>query len=104
VTNRAERRHPPKTPPHRTYTLELTGELEGFRVVMGAMTGSDVIALRSGQLTEEDGLRLTAARVVEHDFDVENVLDLDFWILTEILKAWGRAMEDAALPPPSGER
>lgn len=103
MTNRAERRHP-QTPPKRTYTLKLTGELAGFHVVMGAMSGADIVAVRSGELAEGEVVNIVAGRMVEHDFDVVSPLELDYWILVEILAAWGKAMEDAAVPPARGER
>lgn len=104
MSNRAERRHPPKAPPKRTYDLKLTGELAGFRVTMGAMSGADIVAVRSGELSEGEVVKLVAARMVEHDFDVVDPLGLDYWILVEILGAWGKAMEEEALPPARGER
>lgn len=90
--------------PRRTYELRLAGELAGHRVVMGAMTGRDLIAIRTGEATEAQVIGIVAARIVEHDLGVEDPLDLDFWALTEILRAWGTAMEDAANPPATGER
>lgn len=104
TANRALRRHPPKAPPRRTYELALTGELADYHVTMGSMSGADLIAVRSGDLAESEVIRLVAERMLEHDFDVASPLELDYWILVEILGAWGRAMEEAANPPVSGER
>jgi len=98
--NRAARR---QKPPRRTYELKLTGELAGFHVTMGAMSGANIIALRSGVMAEGDTIRLISERIIEHDFDVETPLDLDYWILVEIMRVWGVAMEDAAVPPAIGE-
>jgi hypothetical protein len=93
-----------KAPPRRTYALKLDGELEGFHVTMGAMSARDIIAMRSGTMAEVEVLGLVAQRIVTHDFDVPDPLDLDYWIVAEILRAWGVAMEEAALPPVTGER
>ncbi len=96
--------HLRKAPPRRTYVLKLTGELADFHVTMGAMSGADLIAVRSGELAATAVIALVADRMIEHDFDVATPLDLDYWILVDILTAWGTAMEDAALPPARGER
>ena len=93
-----------KAPPRRTYELKLDGELEGFHVTMGAMSARDIIAMRSGEMAEVDVLALVAERMVEYDFDIKDPLDLDYWIVAEILRAWGAAMEEAVLPPAIGER
>jgi len=93
-----------KAPPRRTYVLKLEGELADFHVTMGAMSARDIIAMRAGTMAEVEVLGLVAQRIVEHDFDVADPLDLDYWIVAEILRAWGVAMEEAALPPVSGER
>lgn len=93
-----------KSAPRRTYALALAGELAGYHVKMGAMSGRDIITIRSGGMTEEAGIRLVSERVVEHNFDVPDLLDLDYWVLTAILTAWGAAMTEAALPPATGER
>jgi len=90
-----------KATPHRSYTLKLDGELEGFEVVIGAMTARDIIRLRSSELTDVDALELVAQRVERHNFGVEDVRDLDYWIVAAILAAWGEAMSEAALPPPT---
>ena len=92
-----------KAPPRRTYVLKLNGELTGFHVTMGAMSARDIIAMRSGTMVEVEVLGLVAQRIVEHDFDVADPLDLDYWIVAEILRAWGTAMEEASLPPVIGE-
>lgn len=94
----------PKSAPRRTYTLKLPGELAEYHVTMGAMSGRDIITIRSGAMTEAEGIRLVAERVIEHDFGVPDLLDLDYWVLTAILTAWGEAMTEAALPPATGER
>lgn len=104
MSNRAERRHPPQAPPHRTFPLTLTGELAGYHVTMGSMTGADIVAMRSGELDEGQVVRLVAERMIEHDFGVDDPLSLDYWILVDVLAAWGKAMEDAANPPVNGER
>ena len=103
MPNRETRRHPQK-PPKRTYPLKLTGELAAFHVTMGAMSGRDIVAVRSGEMPEAEVVKMVAARMVEHDFDIADPLDLDYWILVDILGAWGTAMEDAANPPVTGER
>jgi len=96
--------HLRKAPPRRTYPLKLAGELALYHVTMGAMSGADLIAVRSGELAEAEIIRLVSERMIEHDFDVASPLDLDYWILVDILAAWGTAMEDAAVPPARGER
>ncbi len=100
TANRALRR---QKPPRRTYPLKLNGELKGFHVTMGAMSGADIVAIRSGELSEGEVMRLVAARMIEHDFDVASPLELDYWILVEILAAWGTAMEEVANPPAHGD-
>jgi len=93
-----------KGPPRRTYVLKLDGELADYHVTMGAMSARDIIAMRSGEMAEVEVLRLVAERIVEHDLGVADPLDLDYWIVAEILRAWGAAMEEAVLPPATGER
>lgn len=92
-----------RKPPTRTYLLDkyLTGELEGFHVVMGSPDGHQLIRLRSGEMTESEAITFAVSLIVEHDFDVTDLLDLDDWILLAISKAWGEARKDAVLPPTS---
>jgi hypothetical protein len=87
-----------KAPPRRTYPLKLNGELAGFNVVMGSATGRDLIRIKRGEADEADILELVAARCIEHDFDVEGLADLDFWIVAEILEAWMGALNETAVP------
>jgi len=94
----------PKPAPRRTYELKLNGDLTGFHVTMGAMTARDIILMRGGNMSETEVLSLVAQRIVSHNFDIDDPLDLDYWIVAEILRAWGTAMEEAALPPATGER
>jgi hypothetical protein len=87
--------------PSRTYILDkyLTGELEGFHIVMGSMTAREMIRLRSGDVTEGEAAELAASKVVEHDFDVADIRDIEAEDLLAISRAWSEAMRDAALPP-----
>jgi hypothetical protein len=87
-----------KPPPHRRYTLNLNGELKGFRVVMGAMSGRDLIRMQRGDMTEADVLELVQARCLEHDFNISDLTDLEFWIVAEILEAWSDAQTEVAIP------
>ncbi len=93
-------RHKRKAP-HRTYVLDsyLEGDLAGAHVVMGAMTAREMIRLRSGELTEGEAIEFAASKVVEHDFDVIDIRDLDGEDLLAISLAWSSAMKDAAVPP-----
>lgn len=93
-----------KGPPRRTYDLKLNGELTGYHVTMAAMSARDIIAMRSGTMSEVEVLALVGQRIISHDFGVDDPLDLDYWIVAEILRAWGAAMEEAVLPPAIGER
>lgn len=85
--------------PRRRYRLDLTGELAGYHVVMGAMWGRELIRLRRGEMDEADVLDLIADRCLEHDFDIDDLRDLDYWMLLAILDGWKEAQTDAALPP-----
>jgi hypothetical protein len=87
-----------KTPPRRTYPLKLNGELTGFTVVMGSATGRDLIRIKRGEADEADILELVQTRCIEHDFDVADLADLDFWIVAEILEAWMGALNETAVP------
>lgn len=89
--------------PSRRYTVPLTGELDGFVVVMAAMSTREVIAVQRGEMTEADVLDMVATRCLEHDFDTEDLRDLDYWIVAQILDDWGAAMQKDALPPTNGE-
>ena len=88
--------------PSRRYEIDLTGELEGFHVTMGSMTGRELIWLRSGEITEGEAAEFAASKVIEHDFDVPDIRDLDYYVLLQISQAWSEAMKDAAVPPASG--
>jgi hypothetical protein len=92
----------PRELPRRSYHIDLTGELDGYHVVMGAMWGRELIRLRRGEMDEADVLELIAERCLEHDFAVEDLRDLDFWMLLAILDGWKEAQMDAALPPTNG--
>jgi hypothetical protein len=100
VANRAVRR---QQAPTRTYDLKLSGDLADFHVKMKGMPGSMVLDLRSGLLKEADLIERIADSVVEHDFDVDSIAELDMGILLDIVKAWGVAMRDRANPPAIGE-
>lgn len=89
--------------PRRTYAIPLTGELEGFNVTMASMSGRDIIRIRGGKLSESEGLELIASHCLAHDFDVEDIRDLDYWILIDILRQWSTALREAALPQPTGD-
>lgn len=93
-----------RKPPHRTYELDkyLTGQLEGFHVVMGSTTARETIRLRSGELNEGEAIDFIATKVIEHDFDVDDVRDLDLQDLLAISEAWSTAIKDAVLPQAQG--
>jgi hypothetical protein len=91
-----------RAPPRRTYVLTLTGELDGYHVTMGAMTGREIIALQRGVMDEADVLEMVTTRCVEHDFDIPDLRDLDYWIIAELLDAWATAMTAVAIPPTNG--
>lgn len=93
-----------RKPPTRTYALDkfLTGDLEGYHVVMGSMSGREMIRVRSGEFTEGEAIDLTASKVIEHDFDVSDIRDIDGQDLLAISKAWSDAIKDAAVPPEQG--
>lgn len=93
----------PRELPRRRYRIDLTGELEGFHVVMEAMRGREIIALMRDEVAEADALELIATRCVEHDFPVDDLRDLDMWMLEQILERWQEAMTETALPPTSAE-
>lgn len=92
-----------KPAPRRLTRLELTGELEGFSVTMAGMTGSDLLRIRGGQMDETDSINLFAEHVVEHNFDVPDPRDLEFWVIVEILRAWTEGMNAAAVPEANGD-
>src|SRR4051812_33582547 len=79
--------------PQRRYELDLDGELEGFHVTMGAMTGRELIWLRSGAVSEGEAAEFAASKIIEHDFDVPDIRDLDYWILLAISQAWSQSMK-----------
>ena len=89
--------------PHRTYVLDqyLEGELAGFHVVMGGMTAREMIRLRSGELSEGEAIEFAASKVIEHDFDVDDIRDIDGEDLLAISVAWSSAMRETAVPPTS---
>lgn len=89
--------------PHRTYALTLSGELEGFHVTMGGMTAREMIRLRSGEITEGEAIEFAASKILEHDFDIADPLDLDATDLLQISEAWSAAMKAAAVPPVIGD-
>lgn len=97
---RAVRGGVPATP-QRTYDIALTGELEGHTVSMRSMTSRQIIATQRGTIDEADVLEMVAERCITHDFDVD-LLDLDYWIVGQILEQWGQAMREAAVPPQKG--
>src|SRR6476469_7032159 len=68
-----------RKPPTRTYELDkyLTGDLEGYHVVMGSMSGREMIRVRSGEFTEGEAIDFAASKVIEHDFDVSDIRDID---------------------------
>lgn len=91
-----------RAPPQRRYALVLGGELEGFHVTMGAMTAREIIAIQRGAMDEADVLEMVATRCVEHDFDIADLRDLDYWIIADVLDAWSDAMTAVAIPPTNG--
>lgn len=106
ATNRAQRRAADRfKTPHRTYILDkhLTGDLAGAHVVMGSTTGREAIWLRSGEASEGEAMEFVASKVVEHDFDVDDIRDLDLQDLLAISQAWNQVIKDAAVPPVSGD-
>lgn len=99
----AKPRRTGKAPPRRLYELQLKGELADFHVTLSAMSAREIIRIRGGEINEDTALDMLERHVVDHDFDVENLGDLEFWIVTEILMAWRKAMDEAALPQASSE-
>lgn len=93
----------PRELPRRQYDLVLKDELAGFHVKIGAMRGHELIRIRRDGLNEADVIDLVAERVIEHDFPVDDLRDLDYWALTAILEAWTDAMQETAVPPTTGE-
>ncbi len=91
-----------RKPPVRTYVLALDGELEGVTVTMAPISGRDIIRIRSSAVDEAESLDILASHVIEHDFDVADVLDLDYRILLAIMTAWMTALNEGALPPGTG--
>lgn len=89
--------------PSRTYTLTLPDELAGYTVVMGRPTARELIDIQTGRISDSEQLEIVARHVVSHDLGVEDILDCEDWIVAEVLKAWGNAMRDAALPPANGD-
>lgn len=94
-----------RKPPTRTYVLDdrLTGDLAGFHIVMGAMSARDMIRLRSGELTEGEAVEFAAAKIIEHDFDVTDIRDIEAEDLLAISAAWSEAIKDRAVPPARGD-
>ena len=94
-----------RKPPTRTYELDkyLTGDLEGYHVVMGSMSGREMIRVRSGEFTEGEAIDFAASKVIEHDFDVSDIRDIDGQDLLAISQAWSQAMKDAVVPPAQGD-
>lgn len=101
-TPRAPRRKH-RVPPRR-YVIDtyLKGELAGAHIVMAGMNGRDLIRLQSGDLTEAEAMEFAASKVVEHDLEVADILDLELPDLLQISQAWRDALRDAAVPPESG--
>jgi hypothetical protein len=97
ATKRARRK-----PPVRQYTLAFEGDLAPYSVVMGPISGRDIIRIRNG-ISDAETLELLGAHVLEHDFDVPDILELDYQLLLDIAGAWMRSVRDAALPPASGD-
>lgn len=93
----------PRELPRRRYDIALTGELDGYHVVMGAMRGKEIIALMRDEMREADALDLIAERCISHDFPVDDLRELDLWMLERILEAWQEAMSETALPPTTAE-
>lgn len=93
-----------RKPPQRRYELDpyLTGELEGFHVVMGSMTTREMIRLRSGEVTESESIEFAASKVIEHDFDVADIRDIEAEDMLGIAAAWNAAIKDRAVPPAPG--
>ncbi len=91
-------------PPVHTYDVALSGELEGFALKMRGMSSADFIRLKT-RGTEEMGdiaaLDMAFAHVVEHNFDVDDLRELDVWIGLEILNRWVAVLNESALPPAS---
>ena len=88
--------------PRRTYDIALTGELDGFHVTMASMSGRDIFAIRAGKLNEAQMLEFIASHCLAHNFEVENILDLDYWILIQVLREWSDALRERSLPQASG--
>ncbi len=89
--------------PRRTYPIDLDGDLAGFHITMSAMRGREVIALMRNEMGEVDAIDLIVERCVEHDMPVDDLRDLDMWMLEQILEKWQTAMAETAVPPTSAE-
>lgn len=94
-----------RKPPQRRYELDkyLEGDLAGFHVVMGSMSAREMIRLRSGELSDGEAIEFAASKVVEHDFDVADIRDIDAEDLLALSQAWNTAMKDRAVPPAQGD-
>jgi hypothetical protein len=90
-----------KKPPVRTYTVTLTGELDGFVLTMTGMTTADLIRISGAELPTHEALELVLDHVVAHNFDVEDLRELEAWIAVAILSAWSETVKDTAVPPES---
>jgi hypothetical protein len=89
--------------PRRKYEITLNGELTGYHVTMAAMRGREIIALMRDEMSEADALDLIVERCISHDFGVDDIRELDLWMLEAILEAWQKAMQEWALPPTTAE-
>jgi hypothetical protein len=85
----------------RRYVLDsfLGGDLAGAHIVMSAITGREMRDMANGSLSEGQILDLLAKRVVEHNLDVEDVLDMEQVDLMAIVEAWTKAQDAGALDP-----
>lgn len=97
----ARRKHK-LAPPRYELDKHLTGPLAGAHIVMGGITGHELIRMRSGEMTESDSIAFTAAKVLEHDLDTADILDLDHSVMLAISQAWRDAMKETAVPPAPG--
>lgn len=88
--------------PRRRYDIALKDDLDGFHATMTAMTGKEVLTLLRGEMGA-DVVDLIAQHCVEHDFPVDDIRELDMWMLEQLVDQWQEAMNDTALPPTSAE-
>ena len=90
-----------RKPPVKTYTVTLDGDLEGFVVTLKGLSTRDLIRINTGDVPTSEVLELVIDKVVEHNFDIDDLHDLDAWIAMRIFTAWSEHASEMAVPPES---